>query len=591
MEVAQNSALYSWLSPDFMQALGWTLAHFVWQGMALALLFYIFVAYSRSAITRYWAGVITLAMMTAVPVLTFRAMWKSVRLSPEVSTYGQGEANLIVTAGTQNSAAFTAVTHSLLSINWPVCFATVWFLGVLIFALRAVGGWILLQRFYKEKRQVLTPFLAARCAALQQSLGINRKVRFFLSSMIEAPAVIGWFRPVVLIPFTALTGLSPKQLEAILVHELAHIQRFDCFVNVFQIAVETLLFYHPAVWWVSSMVRAERENCCDDIAVAMCGDVGAYARALTIVESWRAMPTLVIAANSSSLKLRIERLLGLKAMASNVSSASIAAIGLICATGALVAGTTFRQASPQYSGVTALPVTTTRQTISPDSTQPSQLPADAPAPFALRASAKSPIPSTSATNDDSSENQRAAQTRSNDGSLDQSSYIEGLRAAGLKNIDVDELIALKIQGVTPQYVREIHSAGLTPNIGELIGMKIQGVTPEYIRKVRETWPSTNVGEIIAMKVQGVNPSDAAGYRSVGVDKLNVGQLIAFRVQGITPAYVRSLQSAGLTNLTIEHIIAAKVQGITPEFAQKARSHGFTNLSLHQLIGLKVADVF
>ena len=104
---------------------------------------------------------------------------------------------------------------------------------------------------------------------------------------VDVPTVIGWLKPVVLLPASALAGLSPNQVEAILAHELAHIRRHDYLVNLLQTLVETLLFYHPAVWWLSRRIRAERENCCDDLAVSLCGDPVAYAAALAELEDLR----------------------------------------------------------------------------------------------------------------------------------------------------------------------------------------------------------------------------------------------------------------------------------------------------------------
>src|SRR5207248_11451062 len=109
----------------------------------------------------------------------------------------------------------------------------------------------------------------------------------------------------------ALSGLTEDQIEAVIAHELAHIRRRDCFANLFQIAVETLLFYHPAVWWVSQRIRIEREHCCDDAAVALCGVAVNYARALTLTEEWRTAPSLMMAANRSPLSQRVVRILGL----------------------------------------------------------------------------------------------------------------------------------------------------------------------------------------------------------------------------------------------------------------------------------------
>lgn len=580
----------SFFSAGFVAALGWTLVHFIWQGMLLALSLFIFVAYSRRAATRYWAAVITLAIMVAAPALTFWVIWHTSEPG-SAAAYTQINGNVAALGSTQNAHSYASAIHSLSSVNWLACFATIWFLGVLAFALRAVGAWILVERFYRKNRQILTPFVAARCAALQQRLGITRKVQFFLSTTIDAPAVVGWFRPIILLPVTALTALSPEQLEAIIVHELAHIQRLDCFVNLFQIAAETLLFYHPAVWWVSRMIRAERENCCDDVAVAVCGDIGVYARALTLVETWRGMPALVVAANSSSLKLRIERLLGIKTMTSNISCAGIAAVSLICVSGALLAGGTFRQTSRQTSSAPVSTLHITQETIAPVSISTHPVVTVALGDLVVRASAEPVLQSAPAAQANSKPSPAPAQTPSDEASPNASSYIEGLRAAGLKNLDVNQLIALKVQGVTPQFIRDIHSAGLTPTVGEIIGMRVQGVTPEFIRKVRENWPDTSIGEIIGMKVQGVGPADATAYRNVGLEKLNVGQLIAFRVHGITPEYVKSLQAAGLKDLNAGSIIGAKVQGITPEFVQKVRAHGFADLTLHQLIALKNAGAF
>ena len=124
------------------------------------------------------------------------------------------------------------------------------------------------------------------------------------------PTVVGWLRPAILLPVAALASLSPAQVEAILAHELAHIRRHDYAVNVLQTIAETLLFYHPAVWWLSKRIRAEREHCCDDIAVAVCGDPVSYAQALAELETWRTgSTTMAMAATGGALLDRGRRIL------------------------------------------------------------------------------------------------------------------------------------------------------------------------------------------------------------------------------------------------------------------------------------------
>src|SRR4030095_13888079 len=119
-----------------------------------------------------------------------------------------------------------------------------------------------------------------------------RSVHVVESIAVEVPTVIGWMRPVILLPVAAVAALTPAQVEAILAHELAHIRRHDYAVNLLQTTAETLLFYHPAVWWISKRIRAEREHCCDDVAVRVCGDAVSYAHALAELEAWRAASTV-----------------------------------------------------------------------------------------------------------------------------------------------------------------------------------------------------------------------------------------------------------------------------------------------------------
>jgi uncharacterized protein (TIGR03435 family) len=136
-------------------------------------------------------------------------------------------------------------------------------------------------------------------------------VRLLVSALVQVPTVVGWLRPVILVPVGALGGLPAEQLEALLRHELAHIRRHDYLVNILQSVAEALLFYHPAVWWVSGHIRAERELCCDDVAVSVSGDALTYARALVQLESYRpAHLGAAVAANGGSLADRIARLLG-----------------------------------------------------------------------------------------------------------------------------------------------------------------------------------------------------------------------------------------------------------------------------------------
>jgi GWxTD domain-containing protein len=153
-------------------------------------------------------------------------------------------------------------------------------------------------------------FWQGRIDRLAARVRVSRPVSLLESCLAEVPVVIGYVRPVILMPVGLLAGLPAAQVESILLHELAHIRRHDYLVNLWQIAVEGLVFYHPAVWWISGVIRAERENCCDDLVVATQGDAFAYAAALTALEQNRGVVReAVLAATGGSLVKRVRRLL------------------------------------------------------------------------------------------------------------------------------------------------------------------------------------------------------------------------------------------------------------------------------------------
>jgi beta-lactamase regulating signal transducer with metallopeptidase domain len=127
--------------------------------------------------------------------------------------------------------------------------------------------------------------------------------------------MIGWLRPIVLLPVQALTGLSEEQLRAVIAHELAHVRRLDAFVNLFQIRGRSAAFYHPAMWWLNRRIRGERELACDEVAVSMTGDRLDYARALALMAEWKCPPVLAMAANRAPLPTRISAGAGAKAAA------------------------------------------------------------------------------------------------------------------------------------------------------------------------------------------------------------------------------------------------------------------------------------
>ena len=145
---------------------------------------------------------------------------------------------------------------------------------------------------------------------LAQRLRLRRPVRVVEFAAVDVPTVVGWLRPVIILPVAAVAQLPAAQVEAVLAHELAHVRRHDYLVNLLQRVAEAVLFYHPAIWWISARVREEREHCCDDLAIEICGDRDNYATALAELESRRTTaPVLGLAATDGPLLKRIRRIL------------------------------------------------------------------------------------------------------------------------------------------------------------------------------------------------------------------------------------------------------------------------------------------
>jgi beta-lactamase regulating signal transducer with metallopeptidase domain/HEAT repeat protein len=304
---------------SLLHAVGWALVHFVWQGTAVAVVLALALVAARRgpASFRYSLSAGALLLMMVVPIGTvIRLRQTSQPVFDAVALHTPTTANAPATLPSSSPAkarkrtlpgprpdysvgpapaisadpgqALTGITSLRFRLErlfpWLV---TLWALGVFVLSVRLLGGFLRARQLTTQGTKLVPEEWRRALARLSQALGVRATVRLMESTLVAMPIVIGWLRPVILLPGTVFTGLTPLQLEAILAHELAHIRRHDYLVNLIQAAIETVLFYHPAVWWVSRRLRAEREHCCDDLAVIASGDARAYAAALVDMERLR----------------------------------------------------------------------------------------------------------------------------------------------------------------------------------------------------------------------------------------------------------------------------------------------------------------
>jgi len=282
-------------------ALGYALLQFLWQGALIALLLAIALRL-QSARVRYAVACAALALMPVVFAVT--VWWSLPAASPALSPPAAHRVSLLAHGMGGTGLVLTSWSSRL---PW---LAPCWMAGVLLLWSRALVSWAMVQRLRRVGVCAAAPEWHERLVQIQQRLRMSCLVLLMESCLAEVPATIGFFRPVILMPLGLLAGIPPGHVEAFLIHELAHIRRCDYLVNLAQTFVESLLFYHPAVWWVSATVRAERESCCDDAVVALTGDAPAYAAALSTIEERRCAAAAALAANGGPLMKRIRRLLG-----------------------------------------------------------------------------------------------------------------------------------------------------------------------------------------------------------------------------------------------------------------------------------------
>lgn len=332
------------LSGPWAVRLGWTLVYSLWEIAVVAVIVASLLALlrHRSANLWYLVACVGLAAMLVPPLVTYSllptepdtieppiAMPAAVANEspvplPPLSRFAAEPppaSPLFVPAETSDAApadasppAATATSPpqaaSPAASRWVPWLAACWILGVLALSIRNLGGWFAAWRLRRCGTVPMPEPWHRRFSDLKTRLRVGLPVRLVKSVLVEVPVVVGWLRPVILMPVGILTGFAPQEIEAMLAHELAHVRRLDCLVNLLQTVAETLLFYHPAAWWLSRRIRIERENCCDDAAVAVCGSRPLYARTLTALVARCGAPRAAVAADGGNLVARVRRILG-----------------------------------------------------------------------------------------------------------------------------------------------------------------------------------------------------------------------------------------------------------------------------------------
>lgn len=353
-------------SPVFVEAAGWTIIHSLWQGIVVALGLSVMLSVTRrnSAQLRYilsFSALITLLLWSGI---TFSSAYNYASEKQElrekimttpgyVRTFLENNKNT-ADKNAQLETAEDTVNFNLLKVKAFLqrhfdLICLVWLLGMLFLMIRMLGGIYYTRRLRTLKLSPVSDECLEKMLEMADKLGITRRVAIFKSQLTNMPLTTGTFKPVILLPFALISGLSVKELESILAHELAHIRRHDYLFNIIQSLVEILFFYQPAVWIISNHIRTERENSCDNMAVELTGDKVSYAKALAAVEIMSLQDAdfaMAFGGKKGSLLNRIQRLQSNTNMKTNFMEGIIASGVIIM--GLLLASFTF----DSYGGAT-----------------------------------------------------------------------------------------------------------------------------------------------------------------------------------------------------------------------------------------------
>jgi beta-lactamase regulating signal transducer with metallopeptidase domain len=608
-----------------LESLGWTLLHFCWQAVAIVLVYWLadaVLSKARSQ-TRYVLalGTILLMFVSVLATLAYEETQGGSGLSASPSSFSSPTWRTIESSIPSDLASLAglktaqpAALHMSQFLPW---LDVAWLLGVACLSMRTIGGWRLIQRLRRSALMEAPEAVYANFLRLCERLGITGQVSLRIAEHIQGPLAIGIARSLILLPAAALMALSPEQLEAVLAHELAHVRRADYLWNLVQTMIETLLFFHPAVWWLGRRLRQQRELCCDDVAVQSCADPLVYATALLRLEERRSQQlSLAMALDGhrqwSGLRARIARILGETNDEKSPRELVPIPLAAFCAVFLLVllpvpqlfaglreTGRTQAE-TPAVSGSAALPPAAARvnlpaPAIAPVVTPMSPRAQTAPLPAAANNGAVA-VPTEVAQGAGSGAGEgvgyggNADQAPAADASAHKGDYIDGMRAAGY-DVDIDKYVAMKVQGITPEYAQAMATVGFgKPSADELIAMKVQGVTPEYVSELRAAGlQPSKISDLISYRIFKVTPEFVTAMKAAGFDSIPPQKLVALRVHGVTPEYAKTVKQQ-YPDATIDQLVQLRIFHIDDAFLAAVKRHGFSSLSIEKLVQLRISGV-
>ncbi|MFC2151113.1 M56 family metallopeptidase [Bacteroidota bacterium] len=337
--------LNSLFNDKIIDALGWNIFHILWQGFLIAIVlgFVLRLLKHKSANIKYLISFTSLILLVGLSVFNFTNNYNQTSLlsKNQYENLNRAEINeaILIDLNESNielSQGFVDdIKIKIKSIDkyFPII-VNLWIIGVFVFTLKFILSFLYTSRLRSKSLNKITEQWFSRFKKIEKQLKIRKTVKYIESKFVKIPLVLGYFKPVVVIPIEMLTGMPSNQIEAIIAHELAHIRRNDYILNVLQTIIETVFFFHPAIWYISLQIRKERENSCDDMALTVCDGSLVYAKALVSVQELtlrKHYSAVAFSGRKKHLLNRIKRMIMKPKVKSNFTDKIIAAVIILSA--------------------------------------------------------------------------------------------------------------------------------------------------------------------------------------------------------------------------------------------------------------------
>lgn len=655
-------------------ALGWTLLHSIWQFTLIALLtgILLYAGRKKTAQWRYWLANSGIALMLLVATgtylwLYFNSSYEKQSIAKafkEASTFAPskraaGLTTPVITPKVKTLSTGQQYLEQQLEVQHPSPYKAyfdehapllllVWMGGLMIALFRFLTGVSFAMTIRRRFNFEVDPYWVELFEKLCARAGVTKPIQLLESAMAKGPMTMGFIKPVIFFPIGMINKLSEKEVEAILAHELAHILRHDYLFNILQSLIESLFYYHPAVWWLSNQVRIEREHACDDHAIALTGNKLNYAKALVNVQELSQQSAYLVPGfaghQKNQLLQRLQRLFAPPSFKINAMEKWLTTIIVLFTVIALAFGQQVKQWSDSqdpakteqapFSGVweayfrsdSVSMMLTHRHpdgrgqwVISDDYLQTQFSGLDVKA-VAMNFQMIRPAGTMRFTGT------REGQTAYGRYTFEPStSFINALKKFGIEHfenelllncfqanmredflsflkkefpeVSAEELMELAVFKIDEQTVQSYKSLGKMVDlqkldVGKLVELHIANVSPERVKGYVDTGlKGLDLEQITKMAIHNIDPAYIAELTKAGIQGLNADKVIEANIHGIDPDEVAQMSaSAGGGVLALEELVARKIHQVTPEFVAKMRAAGLDNVEDSDWLALRVHDI-